>query len=165
MSYIPDIRDKYEPDFKGNTPESERQENAYYQGYLNDKDAEYIAGYDYAVDDVFESFFYNIDIYADDIEECDVDFEAFEHYFSEFIAREYTDEPLDLDEVGDTHIRLMLTMFRSFQHYAEMERDEMGTGLIENMEESEYDECRKNCKNGYKNVLLRVQEAKEKGEL
>lgn len=163
MSYIPDIRDKYEPDFRCNKTDAEKQENAYYQGYLNEKDAEYLAGFDYAVEDTLESFCYNLDIYEDDIlESCEIDFDAFRDAFSTFIEREYTDDELDLDTIDDKQIRLILALFRAFQHYAEMERDEMGTSLIENMEEADYDECRRKCKEGYKNILLRIEDAKEK---
>ena len=161
MSYIPDIRDKYEPDFTGNKTDAEKQENAYYQGYLNEKDAEYLAGFDYAVEDTLESFCCNLDIYADELEACGFDLEAFNATFNDFIEKEYSDEPMN----EDTPTQIALTLFRAFQHYAEMERDEMGTSLIENMSESEYDECREKCKAGYKNALLRVEEAREKGEL
>ena len=168
MSYIPDIRDPFEPDFTGQKTDAEKEENAYYQGYLNEKDAEYIAGYDYAVEVMFESFFYNLDIYTDEHEDCGFDDQrlaSFNRHFSDFIQKENTSEPLDLETIEDSHIRLLLSMYRSFHHYAEMERDEIGTGLIEGMEEADYDDCREKCKQGYKNILLRIQEAKEKGEL
>lgn len=165
MSSIPDIRSKFEIDFQGNETS---EENSYYQGYLNEKDAEYLAGFDYAVEDTLESFCYNLDIYSDALENCGFDedkFTKFYNDFSLFIEQEYTDNPLDIESIEDEQIRLILTLFRAFQHYSEMKRDEIGSSLIEGMEESDYVECRQKCKDGYKNVLLRIECAKEKGEL
>ena len=40
-----------------------------------------------------------------------------------------------------------------------MQRDEIGTGLIDGMDDDEYEECKNKCKDGYKNALLRIEEA------
>ena len=150
MSCIPDMRD---------------ENNNYYQGYLNDSDAEYIAGYDYAVEDIFEEFMYNLDVYTNDFRDLGVDLDAFNNTFKDFIEKEYTDDAIDLKDISDTQIRLILTLFRTFQDYAEMKRDDMGASLIESMSDAEFEECKQRYKDGYKNVILRIEEAKEQGEL
>ena len=161
MSYIPDIRAEIEePLYKGTKGSFEPRENPYYQGLLNEEGANYVVGFDYAVEQVAEDFLYNLNLYQDELEECgfdDVRLNKFEGHFSDFLEREFTDAPLDLDTITDTQIRLILTLFRAFSDYSEMVRDEIGVSLIEGMTEEEQEQCRAKFKEGYKNYLLRLE--------
>ena len=166
MSYIPDIRNPIEEPLYKNTKGGQEEvntENDYYQGILSEEDANYLAGFDYAVEDVLEGFLFNLEMYLDDLEECgfdDIRLGNFDRHFKEFIEKERSGEPLDLDTIKDTQIRLIFTLFRKFHNYAEMSRDEMGTSMIDSMSDEQYEECKKKYKDGYKNALLRLEESR-----
>lgn len=171
MSRHIDIREQFiKPLFentKGGREMLENPEpNAYYQGNLDEQSANYLAGYDYAVENVLTEFFQNLISYLDQLEESGFDdqrLKAFDKHFLEFIAKEGTNEPLDLDTIEDTQIRLVLTLIRTFWDYAECQRDEIGVSLIELMDDEERAECQDKCKAGYKNYLLRLETAKQNG--
>ena len=169
MSKIPDIRAKVEePLYKTTKAGIEMithpQDNPYYQGNLDEEGANYLAGFDYVVEELLDNFLINLNVYQDDLDECGFDdqrLKAFDRHYAEFIEREFTETPLDLDTIDDNSIKLILTLVRCFKHWAEMDRDEQGTSLIESMDESKLEECTKKCKAGYKNLLLRLEEKKE----
>ena len=173
MSSIPDIRAEFIKPLYNSTEAGKEmtehpKENAYYQGNLDEESANYLAGFDHAVDKTFENFLYNLDVYIDDLEECGFDdqrLHAFNEQLPDFLNREfYSDEPLDLETVKDSQIRLIFTLARKFWEWAEMDRDEIGTGLIESMGEEQLAECTMKRKAGYKNYLLRLEEEEEENE-
>lgn len=157
MSYIPNIREIIK---KPLTSLGKEEENGYYQGYLDDQRAEFLAGYDYAVEEIFTNFFYNLDVYLDRLDECgfdDVRLDKFSKVFEDF----QENEEFDIENVQDTSVRLLLTLIECFQDWAEMERDEVGVSLIESMSDEEYEECVEKYKAGYKNTLVKREEPKE----
>ena len=166
MSNIADIREPFVKPLFENTKEGKKmienpERNYYYQGYLDEEGANYIAGYDYAVEQTFTNFLYNLNIWLDDFEECgfdDIRMDKFNKQFQEFVERESTDNPMDLESVKDCSVKLILTLYRRFQEYAEMERDEVGVGLINSMSDEEKEQCRRLYEDGYKNLLLRLEE-------
>lgn len=164
MSYIPDIRNpKIETLYKNTegAKDIDGKENPYFQGYLDDKSAEFLAGYDWAIEKIFDSFFYNLDIYADELDEVgfdDVRIKNFDKFYVDFLEKEYTDSPIEIDSIKDSKIALILAIYRAFKDYAEGERDELGVSMIESMSEADYKASRERYKAGYKNAVLRLQE-------
>ena len=155
---VPNIRDT-----KTITPYlSITEENAYYQGYLKEEDANYIAGYDACVNE-FENYLYNLDILEDAEILGELRRENWDELYSQFLDTENTDNEMDIQMVKSPICRLLLTLARGFFEYAEGERNMMGVSILDNMSEEEYDKQVKKCKNGYKNILMRL-EAHEKGE-
>ena len=100
MTYIPDAR----------------TDDTYNEKYLNEKDKEYIKGYDYAVEEVLESFFANMDIY-----DMSVD-----------------GEDIDIGRILTNHEEIAEKLKESMKDYFESERDQMITSMIDHMCDEEY---------------------------
>lgn len=65
MSMIQDVRHRTnEFNRLYNREEGEEEQNAYWQGYMNDSGVEEMKTYDFAIQDA-ENFFYNLDCYED----------------------------------------------------------------------------------------------------
>ena len=101
MSYIPDCR---------------TDEN-YNDKYLNSTDKEFVAGYDYAVEQVLNLIDYNSDV--DD----------------------------DLENLLDTNIAVVnvdkkAIIHKAVKHWMESERDMLVTSMIDNMAEDEYEQIK-----------------------
>lgn len=97
MTYIPDCR-----------------EGEYYnQKYLNEKDKQFVAGFDWAVERISELFRGNINVFPE-LEELLDDNTA--------VIRENKEE----------------TVKNAVEEWAEMERDELITSMIDGMSEEEY---------------------------
>lgn len=119
MSYIPNCRnDKY-----------------YNQKYLDDKDAEFIAGFDWCTNMVVANFFYNMEVFDFVVDGCDVDLELF---FS-------------------NHPEIKERFKENILEWIEMERDTLITSMLDNMDDGEYEQIkvevdsgkRKNCLEKY----------------
>ena len=162
---IPNIRAKYTEPLFPNTKEGQqmaesKEPNGYYQGLLSDEDAEYLAGYDYAVEQMLQSVIYNL---ADSLEELVEDeildqdaIDEVEEKAGEFFDKAMDGKALDvLDYVENPQARLVFEVFRVIFDWAEMERDELGTSMIETMGEEEYQKCRERLAEGYKNAVVR----------
>jgi len=170
MSSFADIRNpRVENLFKGTTGAKALEgddKNLYYQGYLNDADAHYLCGYDYAVEEVLTNAFYNLENKLDDLEECGFDQQRltnFERHYSDYLkSLEEGERDFDFESVSDHQIRLLLIVIDSVLDYAEMQRDEMGCSMIDSLDDSEREEIRDKVDKGYKNPLIRVLEAREK---
>lgn len=101
MSYIPNCR----------------KDNDYNQKYLNEKDKEFVRGFDYAFNDALDSFFANID---------DMDFDV-------------DDEDIDLGKILTNHEAILERLKDNILEWFEGERDEMITSMIDHMDENEYE--------------------------
>lgn len=106
MSYIPDCR----------------TDTVYNEKYLNEKDKEYLEGFDWCVKTVLESFVDNINIYRDefDIKGASLNLEWFLQ---------------NNKEVAEKLRECMV-------HFSEMERNTLITAMIEWMDEEEYKEIK-----------------------
>lgn len=104
MSYIPDCR----------------EDENYNEKYLNETDKEYIRGYDYAVEEVLETFFSNIDVY-----DLRVD-----------------GEDIDLGLILENHESILNKLKEAMHEHFESSRDEMITSMIDNMDDKEYEEIK-----------------------
>ena len=109
MTYIPDCR----------------EDEAYNEKYLNHDDKEYIKGYDYAVDDILDSFFDNITDFDFDIE----------------------DEDIDLGKIFANHEPILNRLKEVMKEFFESERDEMITSMIDHMDDEEYDKIKEKVDN------------------
>ena len=177
MSMIPNIRAEYTMPLFPNTKEGkqmikDKEPNGYYQGLLSDEDAEYLAGYDYAIEQMLASLIYNISDYFDELVEDEIiseeSLDLVEELAGDFVDGELDEEGkrLELSEIKDPMARLIFTVFRAVFDWAEMERDELGTSMIESMGEEEYQKCRERLADGYKNAIVRQCEnwAKQRAE-
>ena len=156
MSYIPDCRPKYAKDVE--KPFANRKEtvndtdiNPYWSGLLNDNDKEYLSGFDYNTTNTVNNLFDNLDVYATEFEQIGLDVANID-----FTVINGTDPYNDtedereckvLDDYSDEDIETMsmetkvcLLMKSILNHYIEMERDELITSMIENMDDSVYEE-------------------------
>lgn len=127
MSYIPDCRN---------------DEN-YNEKYLNNFDKEFVRGYDWCVEMSVDNFFDNLDIYFGDDSHIMhlLNEELPENMREEYeIERTFAD---DDNKVEKRDVKTYVDLLRSkILDYIEMERDELITSMIDNMDEQEYAEIK-----------------------
>ena len=127
MSYIPDCRN---------------DEN-YNEKYLNNFDKEFVRGYDWCVEMSVDNFFDNLDIYFGDDSHIMhlLNEELPENMREEYeIERTFADEN---DRVEKRDVKTYVDLLRSkILDYIEIERDELITSMIDNMDEQEYAEIK-----------------------
>ena len=135
MSYIPNCR----------------IDDNYNQKYLNAKDKEFIKGFDWAVEQVFDNFFNNLDMldsdYLETILKQEVPEDMQEEYTMTFSFTDGQDEKRQVKTYED-YLRFKIL------EWFESDRDEMITSMIDNMDEKEYNEIKERVD----------KEAYEKGE-
>lgn len=123
MSYIPDCRN---------------DEN-YNEKYLNNFDKEFVRGYDWCVEMSVDNFFDNLDIYFGDDSHI---MHLLNEELPENMREEYEIERTFADEnarVEKRDVKTYVDLLRSkILDYIEMERDELITSMIDNMDEQEY---------------------------
>lgn len=127
MSYIPDCRN---------------DEN-YNEKYLNNFDKEFVRGYDWCVEMSVDNFFDNLDIYFGDDSHI---MHLLNEELPENMREEYEIERTFADEnyrVEKRDVKTYVDLLRSkILDYIEMERDELITSMIDNMDEQEYSEIK-----------------------
>ena len=106
MSYIPDCR----------------TDEVYNEKYLNEKDKEYLEGFDWCVKTVLESFVDNINIYR---EEFDIEGAS-----------------LNLEWFLQNNKAVAEKLKECMVHFSEMERNTLIIAMIEEMDEEEYKEIK-----------------------
>lgn len=121
MTYIPDCRN---------------DEN-YNEKYLNEKDAEFVKGYDWCAEEVADNFFNNINVYFEDDSHL-------MHILNEEMPESMQYEE-DVEyrfgqrEKETRKVKTYLDMLRSkLQDWIESERDELIVSMIDNMDDEEY---------------------------
>ena len=159
MSDIPNIRSFYkEPKFKNtNGASDELEENRYYEGYLNEDDSLLLAGYDDAITQVDDAFA-ALEIFKEDFDEIGFNIKNIDNNIvhDKFFADLSDDEKASLS----TETKLVLAMKQSVLMFLEMYRDELGTSMLDNMSDSDYESNVDGFKNDtYKNALTRILEA------
>lgn len=153
MSYIPPIRERQiESVYAGTKGSNGLKENGYWQGFLNDDDTRFLQGYDWASEQTLRNFFYNLDTYADDlarafgIDEIDLGSDdAIAVIFNDKDMDDYSDEEWNAIPV---HTRVMAVIKACLEHWMEMDRDELGTSMIDSMSETEYEQIRADVLSG-----------------
>lgn len=145
-----------------------RADEAYNEKYLNEIDSECITGYDFSIEDNINNFFNNISNWENDI--------AYALGLSEEesvnIDEEILDSDKDIEDYDESEFKemgvvtaLLITLKQRMLEWAENNRDEMITSMIENMKDSEYDELKAKADTGeYKNAILRQREYRAKYE-
>ena len=127
MSYIPDCRN---------------DEN-YNEKYLNNFNKEFVRGYDWCVEMSVDNFFDNLDIYFGDDSHI---MHLLNEELPENMREEYEIERTFADEnyrVEKRDVKTYVDLLRSkILDYIEMERDELITSMIDNMDEQEYAEIK-----------------------
>lgn len=105
MTYIPDCR---------------TDEN-YNEKYLNDKDKEFVAGFDWATEQM-QNLYHNLDTYERDMN--------------------ITGEDMNIIRYLKNHKDTREKFFECLADWIEMARDEMITSMIDNMDDEEYERIR-----------------------
>ena len=135
MSYIPNCR----------------EDEHYNQKYLNTKDKEFIKGFDWAVEQVFDNFFNNLDMldsdYLEIILKQEIPENMQEEYTMIFSFPDVTEENRQVKTYED-YIRFKIL------DWLESGRDELITSMVDGMDEKEYNEIKERVD----------KEAYEKGE-
>ena len=143
MSYIPNVREKFKTPLFKNTQGaavSEKEPNYYWQGYLDEKGAQFLAGFDWAILMVIRNFFDNIDMFEDGKHDISAD-----------------DINLSICEFFEKH-RDKLEGFRQcLEEWAEMGRNELAVSLIEGMNDKELEKRMAAAENGEKNCLYQFE--------
>ncbi len=129
--YIRDARNKY--DQNPYKPDS-KEPNPYYEGYLDDRDAEFIKGYDWCIEEEVTGFFDGIDIYDSDIDPEDFDVDKLDYNFID--AEDVSDEEI---KNASRESRILRWMKDSILMHIECSRDEIITSMLDNMDEEEYE--------------------------
>lgn len=135
MTYIPDCRERFKPIFNAKCNENEI--NDYWDGYLNEKDKEYIKGWDIVTKDIIPSFLANIS-----------DFECMNEVFVKSEIEEagkydcIFELDTDISENAPKAVRFLRKLHEELVEWIEGERDEMIVSMIDNMDEEEYNAIR-----------------------
>ena len=143
-------------------PDCRTDEN-YNEKYLNEENGFYVNGYDDCVAYGIDNFFNNINIYEDEIKEVLKDLPAKELEIDEDALFEDNECP----ENATILTKLLKVIKESLLDYAEMSRDEIITGLIENQKDTDIVKEKVDSE-GYKNPVMRKYEfieRYERGEL
>lgn len=125
MTYIPDVRKKMITTIIGEAPE----ENAYWEGYLDDGDKKWLKGFDWAADQVLPMIF-------DCIGDLDLEVEG---------------EDMDLARFLTNHPEIREKMRDAFQEKFEDCRDELVVAMIEGYDPKKYDQLKKIADIEYRN--------------
>lgn len=150
-----------------------RDDEYYNEKYLNEADSEYINGYDSSIDDNIDNFFTNLMNWEDDIKEALFPDPEDEEKVNEAVKMNfetiwnddmyYSDYQIEDLEAMSPYTRLFLFLKEKMLEWAEGNRNEMITSMLENMDESEYDGLKKKADAGeYKNAIVRHREYKAK---
>lgn len=148
-----------------------RTDEAYNENYLNEEDSETVVGYDLCVDAI-QNFFANIVNWEDDIAHAlGLSAEDSINIDEEMLGGDVNIDDFDESEISEMGVAnaILLTLKTMLLDWAEGNRDEMITSMIEGMKNSEYEELKNKANTGeYKNAIVRRLEflrAYEAGEV
>ena len=131
MSYIRDVRNKY--DQSPYKPDS-KEPNPYYEEYLNEKDREFLRGYDWALEQSVDHFFNNLDLFEDG---------EFEKYLNSELPEELKDQYEMEYRDGSKEVRKVVTyadyMRMKLLEFAESDRNSLVTSMLDEMDHEEYE--------------------------
>ncbi len=163
MSYIPNIREKFEKNIiTGETKNDENGypiANAYWEGYLKEDDAREIYGIDTAISEIDNLLAYNAEHFDDYAEILGIEEGMLTEKECEFVFEDNTDV-LSLSEKDMNNYSkkalFMKALKQAIIDWFEIVRDETGVSMIDNMDEDEYEARVKEVdKDGDQNILLR----------
>ena len=142
MSYIPNVREKFKTPLFQNTQGSsvEKEINYYWQGYLDEISAQFLAGFDWAILMVVRNFFDNIDMFEDGKHDISAD-----------------DINLSICEFFEKHRDKLDGCRQCLEEWAEMGRNELAVSLIEGMDDKELEKRMAAAENGEKNCLYQFE--------
>lgn len=154
MSYIPDTRERFvTPLFESEN--QERKENGYWHGFLNEKDQEFVRGYDWANEMSVANFFNNLDVYGGEFEEIGIDVNEISEQLDGAVPFPFYNEDAnpedykDMDDFSEEEkermnfaTKLFLTMKSCLIDWIEMERDQLIVSMIDNMDDEEYEKIK-----------------------
>lgn len=134
MSYIPNTREKRNFSFK--TGRYDGEENGYRQEYLNEEDDTFRRGFDYAVETVL-NYFNNLDVFSDAFLKAELNLDRVDT--DAVVSDNMTDE-----EIGHLNRDTLIlgTVHDTLADWLEMERNQFIVGLIDGMDEKEYEAIR-----------------------
>ncbi len=139
-----------------------RSDETYNEKHLSHDDATYITGFDACVDACVDNFFNNIDEFPEEMEAAGIDPEDIDYDIinSDTLIANMTEE--EISKLSPS-TRMIKAVKDAMLQYAESERDETITVLIDGMDEEELEKNIKGVKEGtYKNAIVLEQEWQEK---
>lgn len=176
MSYIPNIRKKYKVGFSGEEDRSEI--NPYWHGFLNDKDYDAMLTYDFAANTV-ENFFENLDIYQEVFSDiikryAEVHGESTETAIYDESEQDVVNTPVfnKPGELSDEDIKsvslqalLARTMYECMMEWLDMQRNELGVSMIDEMSEEEFEKIKHAVLSGKRRTEYTMDGTEEAEEL
>ena len=126
-----------------------RNDADYNQKYLNDKDKEFVRGFDWCAEEAVDNLFDNLEYIEDDyiikllekeVPEYDQNEYEWEPSFCAY-GEEIKDEKRKVRTVAD-YLRMILI------YWIEAERDQLITSMIDNMDDDEYEAIRNKVDGG-----------------
>ncbi len=109
-----------------------RTDEYYNQKYLGEKDAEFLAGCDFALM-MIDSLFNNLEIYYDDFE--------------------FDDEDINLARFLDKHDKIRERLQEAVKDWYEMERNQLVASMIDGMDQDDYDTRKQEVDGGAKSYF------------
>ena len=110
-----------------------RNDDVYNEDFLSHKDKEFIAGFDYCLEQIKNLIENNLDTYEDELTDTAEDLGEFVPEDEVFSTRD------DLFEIIEENRELLSTII---SHWTEMDRDELIVSMLENMDEAEFNKNR-----------------------
>lgn len=124
-----------------------RRDEYYNQKYLNDKDSEFVRGFDWCAERAVDNFFDNLDYIDDDelvrfLDKELPESEQFGYQWSDTFCR-------DADLVEERYVRTFGDLLRStLAEWIESHRDELITSMIDSMTDEEYNTIKETVDRG-----------------
>lgn len=162
MSNIPVIRNLHRGELFSHRSSDKERLNAYFEGYLNESDANVLLGFDFAMEAVGNAIAY--DLAEEDFSNLSLDYSKVDF---EKVRRFVEDDGYDPFESADdeelsllsTETKVLMVLYRVIIHRIEDARNSQGVSMIESMGDEEHEKNVKEFQNGtYKNILVRMSE-------
>jgi len=107
-----------------------RNDDSYNEDFLDKQDKEFVRGFDYCLEQIKNLFENNLDVYASELSEV----------WDESLGEQPEDEIFatrsDFGEIIEAN-RMLISLI--VEHWCEMDRDELITSMIDNMDEDVYE--------------------------
>ncbi len=116
-----------------------RNDKYYNEDFLNETDKEYLRGFDYAIECVMDNFFDNLDVHLDSNVREGLEKELMKDQKHEYSFISDVSPDTEVVRQVETHADAIR---ESMLEAAEMERDELITSMIDNMNNEEYEKLR-----------------------
>ena len=130
MSYIPDTTVKYQMNIYGKETDNPKIPNGYYEGLLPDDYKKQLIDVDLTIDEAINTFFSNIDCYADDLSKVGINTDDIDE--TSVVSDDLTEE--DIKKLNLT-TKQIGTIRDCLQHWLAHYRNDVIVSMIDNIPE------------------------------